>query len=155
MTLVALTALTVAGGALADGNTTVTLLDAEPGCSVGATAGDIDLGIWTWTGDAYVLEPGSETGYVEVAVTSNMMDGEDCVVEAVFDDLTGQDDPAHIIPAAWLIVTSTNGAGSNPFTIHSGNTLHVEARLDAALIDTPAPDIYGGTVTLTNYVSGG
>jgi hypothetical protein len=157
--LVALAALALAAtsAALADGNTTVTLLDGPPGCAVGATAGEIDLGTWKWTGDAdgYVLQAGTESGHVEVAVTSGLKDGESCVVEAEFSDLTGQDDPAHVIPAAWLIVTSSNGAGSNPFTIHSGNTLLVEARFDPALIDSPAPDVYRGIVVLSNYVAGG
>ncbi len=146
-------ALSVATGAMAQDNTTVTLGDKSGGTCAASLSGTFNLGTWSWDGDEYQHDAGTGDGTLNAAITQDISSSDvDCTVTASGGPLTQRDGSGNVVSGGATIDlsfdvnnTTTNTANVSTST-GAGESVPVEVSM-SDLTDQPAAT-YKGTVTV-------
>jgi len=153
----AFAAVSFSGNAFADpGDTSATLSsNASGACAANVTAGEIDLGTWTWNGTTKTYDHVDATtpGSVTVAVSQDIQPSIVCNVTLSIGNLTST---GGTILGTDLDVSASSGAtgtgSSYAVTTPFGGqnvVLDVAAQSDA-VGTTQAPGTYAGTITVAS-----
>lgn len=151
---VAAFAMSFSGSAFAVTGDTKAALDSNPTgeCSANVSAGEIDLGTWTWNGTAYDHTLSTTPGSLTVSVLQDIQPSIVCNVALTISNLISN---GNTILGSDLDVSATSGgtgSGSSYSvttpTIGQNLLLAVVAQSDA--VTTQAPGDYAGTITVSS-----
>jgi hypothetical protein len=147
-------AVSFSGSAFAATGDTKAALDSNPTgeCSAVVSAGEIDLGTWTWNGTAYDHVAATTPGSLTVSVSQDIQPSIVCDVDLTINNLTSG---GNTILGTDLDVSATSG-GTGSGSAYSVTTpsggqnlvLAVVAQSDA--VTAQAPGDYLGTITVSS-----